>query len=192
MVNYCQVEPAPILWADDNWTHMPTSEDQKRIEAVLPRYVLPNASWLHIGIGNSSLAKLFCPSINKLDGITVVQEEIDSAPHFDNYFIRLCNKHALEFQSFEQYDVIIDTTPAGHACCNVHLMDYFEYAFSMLAPEGAYLTDRIGLAWARPSSKGMTPEEFGEAIALFNMNYQFITDFVIEVKHARENQESKG
>jgi hypothetical protein len=69
MVGYCFTEPPRVLYMDDNWTHMPTSEDQKRIEAVLPQFVYFEACWLHIGIGNSSLAKLFSSQIWRLDGI---------------------------------------------------------------------------------------------------------------------------
>ena len=186
MVNYCGCEPPRILYTDDNWTHMPTSEDQKRIEAVLPRFIAPKAVWLHVGIGNSSLAKLYAEKIEWLDGITVCPEEIQTAPIFDNYFPRLCDKHNPEFYTGAHYDVIIDTTPTAHACCRKHLLDYLYNLFAMLAPQGTFLTDKVGLAWARPTGKGMNPAEFGDLIAQYGAEWRWLTDSVIAIMFTKE------
>jgi hypothetical protein len=183
VISYCGCEPPRVLYTDDNWTHMPTSEDQKRIEAVLPQYVWPDAKWLHIGIGNSSLERIFAPQIGTMVGITVCQEEIDTAPKWHNFIPLLCDKHSPAFLTSWHYSVIIDTTPTAHACCWKHLQDYLRNVFSMLAPEGVYLTDKVGLAWARPTGKGMTPDEFGDVIKQYGVRWQWLTDSVIEIKH---------
>lgn len=180
--DYCRYEPPLNLYFYDNWTHMPTSNDQKCIEAVLPQYVSKDAVWMHIGIGNSSLAKLFAPQIKRLDGITVCQEEIDTAPDIWNYRTWICNKHSPLFLTDERYDVIIDTTPCGHACCWKHWFEYLKNVFAMT--KGVYLTDKVGLAWAQPTFKGMAPEKFGEYINEYGMWYRMITDTVMEIKCA--------
>ena len=181
MIQYCEHEPPRILYTYDNWTHMPTSADQLRIEDALENMANPKQVWLHIGIGNSSLAKRFAWRVKRIDGITVAQEEIDTAPNIQNYIVSFCDKHSQRFLKQWKYDVIIDTTPCGHACCKKHLNDYFDYVFAMLAPDGIYLTDRAGLAWAQPTSKGMTPSEFTHAISRLNVKVKFITEFVMEV-----------
>src|SRR5512138_1846615 len=132
MIDFCGHEPPIPLYTYDNWAHHETSGDQQCIEAVLPQYITPDAVWLHIGIGNSSLAKLYAEQIKRLDGITVCREEIDTAPQMDNYHAWICDKHSPLFLSYERYDVIIDTTPFGHACCKRHLEQYFRNVFSML------------------------------------------------------------
>lgn len=179
ILDYCGHEPPLNLYYYDNWTHMPTTEDQKCIEAVLPKYVHKNAVWLHIGIGNSSLAKLYAPQIKQLDGITVVQEEIDTAPKFDNYSVRLCNKHSKDLLNGKFYDAVIDTTPCGHACCWKHFRDYLKNVFFLT--NGVYLTDKIGLAWAQPTFKGMTPEQFLEYIKEYAMTGRMINETVMEI-----------
>lgn len=180
ILEYCGHEPPLNLYDYDNWTHQPTSNDQKCIEAVLPNYVNPDAVWLHIGIGNSSLAKLYAPQIKRLEGITVVQEEIDTAPKFDNYHVRICNKHSKDLLNGQFYDVVIDTTPCGHACCWKHFRDYLKNVFFIT--NGVYLTDLVGLAWSQPTFKGMTADEFYEHIKPHAMKYRMITDTVMEVK----------
>lgn len=179
ILEYCGNEPPLNLYHYDNWAHMPTSNDQKCIEAVLPQYVNKDAVWLHVGIGNSSLAKLFCSQIKRLDGITVCQEEIDTAPKFENYLVRICNKHGEGLLNGQTYDVVIDTTPCGHACCWHHFRAYLKNVFSLVT--GVYLTDKVGLAWAQPTFKGMTPEQFGEYIAEYGMKYRMLTDTVVEI-----------
>jgi len=182
ILDYCMQEPPLALYTYDNWTHMPTSKDQECIEAVLPGYVVPQATWLHIGIGNSSLAKKFAHQVKRLDGITVVDEEVDTAPKIENYRVWWCDKHSPEFLTAERYDVIIDTTPAGHACCFKHFKDYLRMAFQML--RGAYLTDKMGLAWAQPTFIGMTPEQFLTEAILWGgaRGMVFVGETVIEVR----------
>lgn len=183
MTNYfCGHEPPIALYTYDNWTHHETTGDQKCIEAILPAYVTPESTWLHIGIGNSSLAKLYAAQIYRLDGITVAQEEIDTAPKLGNYHVRWCDKHGREFLTDTRYDVIIDTTPCGHACCWKHWLDYMIAVFKMLKPGGSYLTDKVGLAWAQPTFKGMTPETFGVFLATLGCSWKMLNDTVIEVK----------
>ncbi len=183
MVNFCGLEPPKILYRDDNWAAMPTTPDQERIEAILPRFVFLGAIWLHVGIGNSSLAKLYASQIKRLDGITVCRQEIDTAPQMVNYCPCFCDKHTLRFYDWPLYDVIIDTNPCSHACCRKHLYDYLREIFVMLQPSGLFLTDKVGLAWARPTGQGMTPEEFGAVISQYGMTWNYLTDYVIEIKH---------
>lgn len=177
---YCGLEPPLALYTYDNWTHMPTSKDQECIEAVLPGYVDPEAVWLHIGIGNSSLAKKFAHQVKRLDGITVAQEEIDTAPKIENYRVWWCDKHSLAFLTDERYDVIIDSTPAGHACCWKHFRDYLRMAFAML--RGVYLTDQAGLCWAQPTFSGMTVGEFALELLSYDITLRLVNDTVIEVR----------
>ncbi len=183
MVNYCFQEPPRVLYTDDNWTHMPTSEDQKRIEAVLKNYVKPSGEWLHIGIGNSSLERLYVPHIRHLIGITVCQEEIDTAPMLTGYFPCLVDKHSPDFKALMEtypFDVVIDTTPGAHACCWKHLGDYLDAVFKNL--KGVYLTDRVGLAWSRPTGRGMTPEEFKDLVEPYGMQMNSLTNYVLEIR----------
>lgn len=170
------------LYTYDNWTHMPTSKDQECIEAVLSGYASLEQTWLHIGIGNSSLAKLYAGQVKRLDGITVVQEEIDTAPKIDNYRVWWCDKHSPSFLTDERYDVIIDSTPCGHACCWKHFRDYLRMAFEMLMLNGVYLTDLVGLAWAQPTFSGMMVEQFATEVAIAGGWLNSVKDTVIEMR----------
>lgn len=179
--DYCGIEPPIALYTYDNWTHMPTSNDQLCIEDVLSWYVNYDGVWLHIGAGNHSLGKRFAPFVKRIDAITVVQEEIDYAPPIANYRVWYCDKHSPDMLTEERYDVIIDTTPCGHACCWKHFYDYLNYVFHLLKPDGVYLTDKVGLAWAQPTFKGMEPEIFGQVVGKYGMKIKFVTDTVMEL-----------
>ena len=146
----------------------------------MPGYIGPDQVWLHIGAGNHSLGKLFSARVKRIDAITVVQEEIETAPGIGNYRVWWCDKHHPDFMTAERYNVIIDTTPCGHACCWKHFYDYLNHVFHLLDKGGVYLTDKVGLAWAQPTFKGMEPEIFGAVIGQYGMRWQFISETVME------------
>lgn len=182
MIEYCGHEPPLILYTDDNWSHRPTTKDQKRIENVLGNYANKDAVWLHIGIGNSSLAKRIAHKIKKLDGLTVVMEEIQVAPRILNYFPVFMDKHSMALRSFGSYDLIIDTTPSGHACCKKHLIDYLITIGIILKDNGVLLTDEVGLAWARTTSIGFTPDDFAQLIKDYKLILTKGNNRLIEIR----------
>jgi hypothetical protein len=57
------------------WTHRDTTPDQQRIEAHLPALLRPESAILHIGVGNSGLARSFSGAVARILGTTVDVEE---------------------------------------------------------------------------------------------------------------------
>jgi hypothetical protein len=166
----------------DDWTNRTTTPDQQRIEDILPWYLTPQSKVLHIGVGNSSLATRFHAGVKRIDGITTSEKEAVFAPEYDNYNVWLCNKYSRSFVLSDCYDVIVDNNPAGYVCCQIHLLDYFHNVFSILSASGVYLTDMIGLTWAKPPSEPITFAEFNELIELYDMKSGMVTESVVEVR----------
>jgi hypothetical protein len=60
-------------WRD--WTDQETTPDQQRMEEVLADDGVRGRVLLHVGVGNSSLAKRFHSSAHRIDGITIQENE---------------------------------------------------------------------------------------------------------------------
>lgn len=169
LATYCAQEEDPGLksapqWRD--WSHRLTTADQARIERFLEGRAIPAGSILHVGIGNSQLAHRFAGRAERIDGITVVREELDHAMSLgvSTYRPALLNKYAWFMSSLRgPYDVIVDNNPMTFACCYIHLDRMFAQYVALLAPTGLLLTDQEGLGWvlgAAPPDQMVTYEDW--------------------------------
>ncbi len=191
MLNYCGHEPPFDVCVSRDWSNRDPSPDQQRIVEVLESFVRPDANWLHIGIGNSSLAKRFAPRIEAIMGISITKAELDLAEKLNipNYYTNYTNKYSRRFAILgssdlmsKPFDVIIDNNPTSFACCRYHLGRYMGCISNLISQGGTLLTDSEGLAYNEAYSDNYSPVEFARLAALFGMHVLGLTDKVFWVR----------
>lgn len=136
LVDYSQVDVTP---------------DQLRISEYLSQLNLEDTVILHVGVGNSSLAKNLSPHVQRVDGLTVCMNEKHVAESLDlsNYHTFYLNKYSRELLTglSRPYDFIIDNNLASFACCKFHFYRMFETYLHLLNPGGSILTEQSGMNW---------------------------------------------
>ena len=153
-----ELEPG-IADADEwrDWSAMPSTPDQLRIESYLDRFDLGGRAILHIGSGNSLLAERFAGRAERIVGTTVVPGEVlrGEALGLANYRVLLHNKYggAAELAG-KRFDFIVDNNPATFCCCLTHFARLIEFYANALESDGQMVTDRVGLGW---TMKGANP-----------------------------------
>ncbi len=133
-----------------DWSDKATTPDQRRIENYIDRFDLRQKRILHIGIGNSGLARRFHRRVREIVGTTIDEPEMKVARSLaaPNYSFVLHNKFSGRDDVVEgTFDFILDNNPTSPCCCVRHLADLFEFYSKKLAPEGQIVTDRQGLEW---------------------------------------------
>jgi hypothetical protein len=132
-----------------DWTRQETTPDQVRIEAVLDTIVLADQQLLHVGVGNSKLARQFAGRVRGIDGVTIHQNEKTCADSLAiaNYTVYLINKYSPGANSVlpHTYDYIIDNNLASFACCKKHFFVMIKNYRSVLRSRGRILTCQIGM-----------------------------------------------
>ncbi len=127
-----------------------TTVDQTRIETELERLELFGASLLHVGVGNSQLAKRFSPYVGHITGITVSDAEKQHADSLGlpNYEVHLLNKYSANLGTLpHRYHFILDNNLAGFACCQKHFGWMMKNYVKLLATQGQIFTDQRGMDW---------------------------------------------
>ena len=128
-----------------------TSDERQIIEKILEDKLLFNRNILHIGIGNSELAKKINTS-NNIFGITISNNEIDYAKSLNlkNYKAIFCDKYSLKFEEIFQnikFNLIIDTNLKSYSCCQNAFDKMMENLFNYLEPGGKIITSINGMRW---------------------------------------------
>lgn len=127
------------------------SDDQKEINDYLLGYESRGKSILHIGIGNSSIAKMFTHAKN-IDGITISENEEFYAKSLglNNYHIIRENKYCSNLKTMlgnNKYDLIIDNNLASFVCCEKHFLQFMSTLSSSLKSNGMIITHWYGMQW---------------------------------------------
>jgi len=149
----CGVTRDPgVLFSEDlrDWSERATTPDQVRIERYIDRFDLRDKRVLHIGIGNSGLAKRLGRRVGELVGTTIDDPEIRVAQMagLTNYTFFKHNKYSGDNGVVSgRFDIIIDNNPTSPCCCVRHLGTLFDFYTEKLAPDGMIVTDREGLEW---------------------------------------------
>lgn len=133
-----------------DWSDKATTSDQARMERYIDRYDLRGARILHVGIGNSGLAKRFHRRVGEIVGTTIDDPEMQVARAFSlpNYTFVLHNKFSGRNDVVKgTFDFILDNNPTSPCCCIRHLAILFEFYAEKLASGGQIVTDRQGLEW---------------------------------------------
>ncbi len=134
------------------WENRETTSDEVDIINFIKKKIdLKNKVVLHLGIGNSEIAKIFRDA-RKIIGITISNKEIQRANNLklENYNVFLLDKYSINFCEFIsnfKFDYIVDTNLKSYSCCQ----DSFNYMFStlnkILLTEGKIITSRKGMNW---------------------------------------------
>ncbi len=179
----------PADWND--WTERETTADQQRIEEALENIGVEGSSLLHIGIGNSSLARRFHESAALIDGITIREAEVRRARELrlSRYTAVVGNKYSawLTRQLEHRYDFIVDNNPTTFCCCRAHLSTLLANYCVLLKPHGVLLTDRAGLKWTtQPNDPrwGVSEEEWRMLGRLQGLRVVRFTDSVLGLEKA--------
>ena len=134
------------------WEEKNSTDDESEIlDFLLKKPLLKNMKILHIGIGNSKLAKKFSNS-NEIFGITVSKNEIEHANKLslEGYSVSLIDKYSINFiNHFKEYrfDIIIDPNLKSYACCEQSFEFMFKNFSTLLTNNGIIVTSRRGMNW---------------------------------------------
>ncbi len=146
------------LFEDNNnfsyWENNEVTSDEKNILFYLHKNnLVKNKNILHIGIGNSYLAKNL-KDFNFLDGITISNNELTNGLKLKikNYDIFFKNKYSagnLINNKKNYYDIIIDNNLKSFACCSVSFNDLINKYNKYLKSAGFIITSLRGMNWSR-------------------------------------------
>lgn len=128
-----------------------TTPDQRRIEEVLEIEGVDGREILHVGVGNSSLARRFWARARRIVGLTVAPNERLAAEALGlaNYTVHLESKYSPRIRALGgRFDLVVDNNLASFACCRYHFYAMFDAYLALLKPGGRILTDRAGMQWS--------------------------------------------
>ena len=134
------------------WEDRETTTDERQIiDEILKDKFLINKNILHIGIGNSELAKTL-DSSNKIYGVSISNSEINYAKslNLENYIIFFCDKYSIKLRNIFQnikFSLIIDTNLKSYSCCQNAFDFMMENLFNYLEPGGKIITSINGMKW---------------------------------------------
>jgi hypothetical protein len=167
----------PYYDLDFDWATKETTDDQKRIEDYLIQTHKVNQRLLHVGIGNSSLAKKVATKFSTIVGISLSDREIAQAEkmNISNYYTFKINKYSLHFSSgfASEFDVIVDNNPNSFCCCAFHFSRLLNSYHRLLSSRGKLLTDIEGIGWSSIGCFQLSPAEWQDV----TKKYGFMTDF---------------
>jgi hypothetical protein len=190
---YCGSGDQPGLAIDQpdqvDWSERPTTPDQASIEDAIDRLIIkPDDRILHVGIGNSSLARRFASRVHLIDGVTIAHEEktLADALGIPNYTAYLANKYSPAFRSLVSgsYDYIVDNNLASYVCCVYHLHWLLENYRRSLREGGRVLTHRAGMEWTVAGNEAwhLSISELAGLGARFDLEAGQLGDGVYELR----------
>ncbi|MET0616648.1 MAG: hypothetical protein ABWZ54_02685 [Luteibacter sp.] len=161
MLGDCGIEPAvqrydaaadAVSWPLIDYSSCPPTDDQMAINRWLARAPLAGKRILHVGAGNSSIARLLADDVDAVVAVTVSVNEWRHAQTLDlpGYTPLLMNKHSEAFASAfgaGSFDYIVDNNLSSFACCQRHFERYVAAIADALADDGVILTHWLGMRW---------------------------------------------
>jgi hypothetical protein len=154
----CSNECNPgVIYSEDirDWSDKATTPDQKRMELYLDRFDLQQKRILHVGIGDSGLARRFQHRVREIVGTTIDDPEmkVARAAAIPNYTFVIHNKFSGKNEVVPgQFDFILDNNPTSPCCCVRHLAELFDFYAEKLSHGGQIITDAQGLGWVPEGS----------------------------------------
>ena len=136
------------------WENKPVTDDEIEIVNYLNSNSvnkLPNI--LHIGIGNSYLAKNLT-NYNSIDGISISNNEILFAknlnlPNYKCLFLNKLSENAFDTFNDVKYDIIVDVNLKSYTCCDKAFHKMFSDFTKILNENGSIITGKKGMNWTR-------------------------------------------
>lgn len=146
----------------ENWSlHPVATEEEMGIIAHLEALSRRCKRILHVGVGNSEVARRLSPKAELVHGVTINPKEKDRADSFglERYTVCVGDKHLPEtYAPFGGvlYDWIIEPSLTTYACCRWHLMSFLELLLSFLPPRGVLWTSvrTLGIRWSNQKAGG--------------------------------------
>jgi len=151
-INGCNIFNDKKLYS--YWENKNITSDEKHVLNYLQKKLsTKNKNILHIGIGNSYLAKSL-KKYKKIDGISLSGSEIhyglnQNIKNYNIYHLNKFSKKSLFNNKLNSYDLIIDVNLKSYACCNVAFKHLFKQYLKMLNPKGIIITGKKGMKWSR-------------------------------------------
>ena len=144
--------PLPDSYLVVDFSRNQPSSDQQELNAWLLQQAIQGASILHIGAGNSSVARLLASRARWITSVTVSENEKQVADSLAlaNYSCTLINKYSTSFvHSLEAapYDFILDNNLASFVCCQRHFETYMRSLVSLMTQDGILATHWLGMQW---------------------------------------------
>ncbi len=141
-----------VTYSEDlrDWSDKAKTPDQARMEQYLDRFDLRGKRILHIGIGDSGLARRFHHRAREIVGTTIDNPEMKVARSLaiPGYRFLVHNKYSGGCDEIEGgFDFILDNNLTSPCCCMRHLSDMFDFYATKLADDGQIVTDSQGLGW---------------------------------------------
>ena len=163
-------------WEDRNTT----SDECEIINKFFNKKKIFKKNILHIGVGNSDLAKSIDPSNNIL-GISLSYKEIffGKSLNLKNYKILFCDKYSKNFSKIlkkKKFDFIIDTNLKSYACCQSSFDFMMHNIFNSLKKKGILITSTKGMNWY----KSLKPK----------LSFDFTNFFHFKMKEEKGNPNS--
>jgi hypothetical protein len=160
-----------VIYSEDlrDWSDKATTPDQARMERYIDRYDLNHKRVLHVGIGNSGLARRFHGRVKEIVGTTIDEPELKVARSlgFPNYAVVLHNKFSGGSEALNgQFDFILDNNPTSPCCCIRHLAALFDLYAAKLKQDGQVVTDAQGLKWVPDDSNPRWSFDFDDLAAV--------------------------
>lgn len=165
-----RIDPG-IIYSEDlrDWSDKATTPDQHRIEKYIDRFDLRTKRILHVGVGNSGLAKRFRGRVGAIVGTTIDQPEIAVARSLNlpGYTAVVHNKYSSRHDIVPgTFDFIVDNNPTSPCCCVRHLADLFAFYREKLSDDGQLVTDALGLGWVPDDSNPRWSFDFEDLAAV--------------------------
>lgn len=141
-----------VSWPLFDYSDCEPTLDQAAINQWLSQTDWSGKDLLHVGAGNSSVAKLAAGKARSVVSLTVAGNEFNYARSLNlpAYSVHLLNKYGEPFtQAFEaeSFDCILDNNLASFACCQRHFERYFEALIRLLKRDGVIVTHWLGMQW---------------------------------------------
>ena len=144
-----------FIFSDKNYSYwedrLTTSDEKEILQFLLSENNLRNKKILHIGIGNSDLAKNFSLD-NEVIGVSISKNEIEYAKALNskNYNVFFCDKYSIDFKKIckqNSFDLIIDTNLKSYTCCQDSFNFMINAMIDSLKSGGKIITSRNGMNW---------------------------------------------
>jgi hypothetical protein len=170
-----------------DYSQVVATPDQLRIGEYLSQLDLKGKVILHVGIGDSSLAKTLADHIQHIDGLTVCQNEklVADSLHLGNYQALCLNKYSRNLLTdlSGPYDFIIDNNLASFACCKFHFYRMFETYLHLLKPGGSILTEQSGMDWVIDDPRWrLSYSDLMEISSMFSAQIAKCTDSIYAIQ----------
>jgi glycosyltransferase involved in cell wall biosynthesis len=170
-----------------NWKYR--NADQIRIEDYLETCVTSGSRILHVGVGNSSLARRIHARVERIRGLTLHEEERSFAEELklSNYTVVPWNKFhpVVRGSRYGGFDFIIDNNFSSYACCLFHFCRMVLSYVSTLRDGGAILTAEPGLSHVISESNpewSIKWDDWSYLAHAVGLRPRRITDFVYSIE----------